>query len=397
MPTAEKKRRKRQPFTPYAVVIKGRKFYQVGLGSRTIKRVDGTKARKSSRRTFASREEAESFAELKRVEKRNHGAFGVSMPDKLRVEALESARLLEPFGVSLSEAVREYVSRRELVSKSVTVPEAVQAFLESKRKEGLRTSCIRDLEFRLGRFRESFAARKVADIEPGELHSWLETLGQSSLSRNMYHARVFALYAYCRTRGWTGANPLELVSRLKVSRGGKVGILEPEQAARLLESASEETLPFWAVGLFGGLRTAELKRLEWKDIRWDSGLIEVPALKSKTATRRFVEIRPNLAAWLLPYRQHSGLICPPGLVGTLQADRKRAGVVPWPANACRHSFASYHLAYFRDLKGLMLEIGHTNPDVTFRHYRELTTPAEAEKFWRIVPAIQGGAELTAVA
>jgi integrase len=390
------KKRRRQPFAPYEVVIKGRKFYQVGLGSRTIKRADGTKARKSPRRTFASREEAESFAELKRIEKRNRGALGVSMPDKLRVDALEAAQLLEPFGVSLTEVVREYVARRGLIAKSVTVAEAVSALLQSKAKEGLRRKYIEDLQFRLGRFRESFADRKVADIEPGEIHNWLEGLGQSPLSRNVFHSRLSVLYSYCLTRGWVETNPIERVSRLKVSHGGKIGILEPEQVARLLESASEESLPFWAVGLFAGLRTAELKRLGWKDIRWNSGLIEVPALKSKTAMRRFVEIRPNLAQWLLPYRQHSGLICPPGLTETLRADRKRAGVVPWPINACRHSFATYHLAHFRDLKGLMLELGHTNPDVTFRHYRELATPAEAEKFWKIAPVIEG-AQLVAIA
>jgi integrase len=318
------------------------------------------------------------------------------MSDKLRADALEAAQLLAPFGISLTESARECIARRQLSAKSVTVREAVDALLQSKAKEGLRPRYIDDLRYRLGRFRASFAERKIADIESGELHGWLEGLGQSPLSRNIYHSRLLVLYGYCRTRGWIETNPIELVSRLKVPRGGKIGILEPEQAARLLESASENTLPFWAVGLFAGLRTAELKRLDWKDIRWDSGLIEVPALKSKTATRRFVEIRPNLAQWLLPYRRHTGPIYPSGLIKTLQADRKRAGVVPWPVNACRHSFASYHLAHFRDLKGLMLELGHTNPDVTFRHYRELTTPAEAEKFWRIAPAIEGG-QLAAIA
>jgi hypothetical protein len=44
----------------------------------------------------------------------------------------------------------------------------------------------------------------------------------------------------------------------------------------------------------------------------------------------------------------------------------------------------------------MLELGHTNPDVTFRHYRELATPAEAEKFWRIAPIIEGN-RLAAIA
>jgi integrase len=98
--------------------------------------------------------------------------------------------------------------------------------------------------------------------------------------------------------------------------------LTPEQFAKVLEAASEETLPYWLLGGFSGLRRAEIERLEWKDIHFDlakyraliqapkggdkeaigkadkakeewrkSALVEVPALKSKTASRRFVQIQ----------------------------------------------------------------------------------------------------------
>ena len=46
---------------------------------------------------------------------------------------------------------------------------------------------------------------------------------------------------------------------------------------------------------------------EWQS----SALIEVPALKSKTASRRFVRIQNNLAAWLEPYIGWVGNVCPP--------------------------------------------------------------------------------------
>lgn len=81
----------------------------------------------------------------------------------------------------------------------------------------------------------------------------------------------------------------------------QIGILQPEELARLLEASSERTLPYWAIGAFAGLRSAELARLDWSDVHFESGLIEVKASKSKTASRRFVRIRPNLAAWLEPY------------------------------------------------------------------------------------------------
>lgn len=48
-----------------------------------------------------------------------------------------------------------------------------------------------------------------------------------------------------------------------------MGILTPAELARLLESASDETLPYWALVGFTGLRTAELERLDWAEVHFD--------------------------------------------------------------------------------------------------------------------------------
>src|ERR1700731_3457080 len=58
----------------------------------------------------------------------------------------------------------------------------------------------------------------------------------------------------------------------------------------------------------------------------------------------------------------------------------------WPDNALRHSFASYHLAHFRNAATTALELGHHDSRITFRHYRELVKPKEAARFWSIRPA-----------
>jgi integrase len=101
-----------------------------------------------------------------------------------------------------------------------------------------------------------------------------------------------------------------------------------------------------------------------------------------------VQIQDNFAAWLKPYIGRSGKVCPPNLRKLLEADRKAAGLKSWPSNALRHSFASYHLAHFRDAAKLALELGHSGQDLIFRHYRELAKPDEAEKYWNIRPEAQ---------
>jgi integrase len=175
------------------------------------------------------------------------------------------------------------------------------------------------------------------------------------------------------------------------------GILSPDQVARLLESASEDTLPYWVLGGFAGLRSAEIERLEWRHIKWDERLVEVPALSSKTASRRLVTMQPNLLTWLEPYRSHQGPICLPNHYKRMIEDRRNAGITDWPSNALRHSYASYHLAAFKDAPALSLELGHVRPQTVFAHYRELVRPSEAERFWKIAPLIDAEQKIAVVA
>jgi integrase len=381
MGTPQKKKSDR--LTPRPVTVKGEKYWQVQLGSEVR---DGKRIR--LRRTFRNREEAETFAQLKRIERRNHGTAGISLSERLRADAIEAGRLLAPYGVSLVDLAREHIKRQEQIEKSETIGNAVAAFLSARQADGASRHYLRDLHSRLGRFVATFGTRKLAEVTAREIAEWLRALGQSPLSRNTFHLRISALFSFARQCHWVPLNPMTDVPRAKVVTSVP-GILTPEQTARLLESANEITLPFFAIGAFGGLRSAELERLEWRNVDFEAGLIEVPACSSKTASRRFVSIRSNLMEWLMPYRNRHGLVCGdiPNLSKRLSEDRARAGINDWPSNALRHSFASYHLAHFRDPKELALELGHIRSEVTFAHYRELVRPSEAERFWRIVPAI----------
>jgi integrase len=385
--------RKRDRLDPRKVQIGAGTFWQINLGSEIR---EGKRYR--LRKTFASREEALTFAKLRKIERTNHGTAGVTLSERLRGEAVEADRLLAPYGVSILELARQYVERMEKSARSETVSNGWQMLLLAKKGDGLRRRYLEDLRDRLRRFVDCFAQRKLSDITPSEIDRWLrETCAaHSPWSRNTFHARLSVFFQFARQRGWVSVNPLADVPKAKVITNPP-GILTPEQIARLLESAQVETLPYWALGAFAGLRSAEIGRLEWRHIKWDERLIEVPALSSKTASRRLVTMPPNLLAWLEPYRTHHGPICLPDHYQRLLADRQRAGIVKWPSNALRHSYASYHLAAFKDAPALSLELGHVRPQTVFAHYREVVTPAEAQKFWRIVPAISAEPQIEQVA
>jgi len=86
--------------------------------------------------------------------------------------------------------------------------------------------------------------------------------------------------------------------------------------------------------------------------------------------------------------QARGAVAPIGYRKLLDRARRAAGIQVWPNNALRHSFASYHLAHFKKagVAELSLEMGHTNADLVFQHYRELVKPKDAKRYWNIVPA-----------
>jgi Phage integrase family len=63
---------------------------------------------------------------------------------------------------------------------------------------------------------------------------------------------------------------------------------------------------FHCLGLFAGLRVAEIKALDWQDVDLAGGFIHVGAKISKTRARRLVPVLPNLKAWLQPIAKPAG-------------------------------------------------------------------------------------------
>jgi integrase len=194
-------------------------------------------------------------------------------------------------------------------------------------------------------------------------------------------------FEYAQTNGYCTDNPIAKVKKANETKEANkpVGILTPEQVRALLTNAAPELVPCLAIGAFAGLRTAEIARLDWKEINLNRKFIEVSARKSKTASRRLVTIRPNLRSWLNPIRRKQGSVIPQKLSELVKAARIGAGIDEWPHNALRHSYTSYHLAKFKDANALALQLGHTTTKMLFKHYREVVSPQEAQKYWMIVP------------
>src|SRR4029450_6724050 len=217
--------------------------------------------------------------------------------------------------------------------------ELVDELLKVKEADGASERYLSDLRSRLTQFSDSFDGKPVAEIIVPQIDEWLRSLADretgkrlSPVTRNNFRRVLIVAFNFAKENGYCVGNPAGRTAKAKVIETA-VGILTVDQTARLLERAPAELVPYVAIGAFAGLRRAELERLDWKEVDLQSGLIEVTASKAKSARRRFVKIRPNLAKWLQSHAKLSGNVTPPNYRELLDAARNAAGIHEWPQNA----------------------------------------------------------------
>jgi integrase len=356
--------------------VNGRRYYCV-----TVPKLGSGR----NRRFFKDRLEAQTFMRIAQVQQENYGTAALSISDALRVEAIECCELLQPYGKTLRDAAKFYAAHLKAVTGSRKVREVVADLLAARAADGMSPRYLGDLRVRLGRFVDSFGEEMIAALSASRIDEWLRGRRVGAVTRNTFRRRLAVLFGFAKRRGYVTENPIADVERAK-ERETEVEILSVNETARLLECASSDMLPFWAIGAFAGLRRAEIERLAWNEVDFEADVIEVKASKAKTASRRLITMQPNLRAWLEPYRARIGRVCPVNLQRKINDDRERAGLrAEWPHNALRHSFGSYHLARFNDAAKLALEMGNS-PATIFRHYRQLVKPKDAERYWNIRPA-----------
>ena len=123
--------------------------------------------------------------------------------------------------------------------------------------------------------------------------------------------------------------------------------------------------------------------MDWKNIKFRTGHIEISDEISKVNSERFAPITDNLRAWLLPIAKESGPIVSRNLTRPLRVVWKKAKLHPWPQDAHRHSFISYRRRIIGDAQ-TALDAG-TSETIIKRHYKRPVTKEDAESYFQILP------------
>jgi integrase len=304
MSTTARRNDKRNKW-PRVRVVKGRKNpWMVDA------RINGT----GERFFFATVVEADTKADALRIARKNGGTEATTIPARLREEALDAQRRLAAVGVTITQAVDYYLAHARPAGGERKLRDVVAEFIAAKRAAGRKESYLEVQGYVLGNvLAREFGDRMVNEITDAEIDAWMNRQKWSLRTRLNYFSDVRNLFGFAVRKGYRPTNPMERLEKPTVTEKSP-GILTPDQASALLIAASAgegEMLPAVALGLFAGLRTAELEVLEWQHVDLAERNIHIPPEVAKTREGRDVQILDNLAAWLQPYAKRSGQIAPP--------------------------------------------------------------------------------------
>ena len=186
----------------------------------------------------------------------------------------------------------------------------------------------------------------------------------------------------------------------------------PEKVERIMRTAEAHPGPLegsagmcLALGFFAGVRTAEIFRARWEDLDLEASTLRVPRPKGWTRGQkpRLVQLEDNAVAWIARWRDWTKAhgCGRAGCAGPIVANARIFG--KWKArclapvglswgndaahNVMRHTYATMHVAAFRDAAATALNLGHgSGTEILERHYRGLVAKSVAAPFWRIMPA-----------
>src|SRR5215471_1455452 len=353
------------------------------------------------RKFFKRRAEADAECLRQKTLLERHSREAIGLSQREMSDFITAKTKLAKYGKAINDAVTLIVDHEERIRRcNVTISQLVDELIEAKRRDGKAPRYLESLRGYLGRFCQEFGDRLIATVTPEELDTYLRDLPYSPKSRLNYRQHIGVLFSYAKRRRMIDINPIEFTARPKlIDKAPEIFTVDELRA--LLDAAlrvEPHVVPMLAIGAFAGLRDSEIQQLEWNEVNHARGFIEVKAAKAKSARRRLVPIAPNLSAWLRPYSGLTGSVVPradaraasrrDAARSKLLRVRKDAGITKWPKNGLRHSYCSYRLAATNNAHLIASELGHTTSQLVYQHYREVVTPEEATRYWKIAPAAE---------
>lgn len=279
----------------------------------------------------------------------------------------------------MRQVIKEGVDSILASNHTVTLEEAAWSSVEARSE--LRASTRRDLRHFVRRI---LRVEKVKELPLRKIdtkqcrHILQVAFGNSKSSYQKGRVILHGIFSHGIRREWCDANPVSRIEvpSIKEKSITPLSVQETEKLQYTCEQRSHQPMRFSLhLMLYCGIRPTEVKRLKPKDISWEDQLVIIRPTTSKTGGGRIVPLR--IGNKLRPEE----CIIPRNWQRRWHDLRCAAGFRQWVPDVCRHTFASYHAAYFRDLPALQLEMGHRDCSLLRSRYMVPTLRQEAARFW----------------
>jgi len=276
------------------------------------------------------------------------------------------------------------------------VGEVVSEIIRDREANGRSDKYLKDMSGRLHQFARAFAM-PISSVTAAEVRSYIQNLrnpDRSPLaprSRENHRRLVVTLFEYAAQQGYVARDTATDVANIAGPRvvAGTTGIFTPQQIRKILPALNGTDRVILALAAFCGLRSAELGRLRWENIKMDQRVVVVDAGQTKTASRRVVPLPEAAVAWIAPLvpAHSTGRVSRhdhPDYQSKHFAETAQALGIKWVRNGLRHSWCSYRLALTKNAAQTAHEAGNS-PGILHRNYNELVTEAEAAAWFNVIP------------
>lgn len=328
-----------------------------------------------------------------------HGSI-VAMLQRVRLKApapvsdrqvqVIAARLSAEFGRAFSIPRPEPTTLRPLLIN------AVAEFIQHKQAEGTRVKTHAAYRAILMRFADRTGNRLLAEISSSDLNAFLQR-SRHPVTRRAAWIVLHRFFVWALAMGYRNENPLLHVERPRLIVPNAGIVYTPAEARAILcRTMHTDEIGYWALALFSGLRTEEIKRLHrhpapWTLVRVKPGVIEVPPVLAKRRPR-VIPILPVLRLWLAWVRRQDAPFLPPHDRAKLERTRKAAlepdrARLPAAArrNMARRSYINYRFGLPQSSYAVIAAAaGNTEPTIK-KYYRRAVSAADAHEYFSLTP------------
>jgi integrase len=359
---------------------------------------NGKKIRK--RTTFKTEGEAKAFAykiDVAREAKQLRAVGDLGELMALRPELLHCKTRLDVVGATFSEAVNFYLTYKRSNKGEITVGDAMTLFQRTKKEQGCSDRYLWSLDKHHGRFLKTFKRSDIMNsISTEQIYS--HVYGKhfkrwGSVTRDNYIRNLNVLFNFCVKREYLTINPVAKVDRPK-KKNLEPGFLTVEDTQKLLAKGIElemyDRVAVNVLVLFCGVRVEEASKMKWSNLKKSLSRVTVDASIAKMNQRRINYLPDNAKAWLelcVPERDEDWEkpIIDGDWEGKMSLLRKKAGIT-YTNNAMRHSFATYHVALYKNAHLTSSLLGHVRDvNVLFNHYRNVVSARQGVWYFDIQP------------